>query len=184
MNLGQLRSAVEEVVGADSITDVVRHINDCLLSLAIRSNSIFTQDVTAVNGVFTIPVNVLSIEKIYCQGNDVKWQEIDPSILPGAGGNIAYSGYKTGATVILYPRINGDVTLYYKLRPAVLVNDGDTPELTDVKTVLINYAIWQVSQDEEWASSDKRRNNYLDAKEDWELLDKKSNSRKKKIRLV
>ena len=141
MNLGELKTAVENVAG-QSISDVVRHFNACLLMLASMSRETYSQDVAAVAGTFTIPDNVLSIYSMSSNNIPIVWQRVDEGSTPG--GTIPYSAYRSGANVILYPPATCTVTILYKMKPAALTSDAGIPEIVNSDDVLINYAIWQL----------------------------------------
>ena len=183
MNLGELRTAVENVVGQGSVSDVVRHFNSCLLAMASTSREIHTQDVAAVNGEFIIPANVLSIYSMFHQGFPITWQRIDQNY-PPLMGTTPYSAYKEGNKVVLFPKATCTVTIYYKLKPAALVSDADIPEIPDADHVLINYAIWQIFLDEENPMADRYRENYLLEESTWRRINSSANSRPKRIKLV
>lgn len=183
MNLGELRTAVENVVGQGSVSDVVRHFNSCLLTLASTSREIYTQDVAAVNGEFMIPANVLSIYSMFHQGFPITWQHIEQNFY-GLTGTTPISAYKSGNNVVLFPTVTCTVTIFYKLKPEALATDADIPEIPDADNVLINYAIWQIFLEEENPMAVRYEENYLREERNWQRINSAANSRPKRIKLV
>ena len=186
MTLAELKSAVYRTAPGlgDFLDDeaLVQYFNECQRLLAFDSQRLETKEVDVVDGTFTLPADCLVFKSASWEGRELSPWPGDslPNIIPG------YPAYyfQVGSTFYLIPKPSsgGAVSVFYIARSQDMQADNDIPSLANCDEVLVAYALWNVfkvmGEDDagaEW------RNNYLERRQAWLLLNKAENYKQTKV---